>query len=56
MVRSNRYFLSRKHNLLVSPVALSFVTAMIRRNCYVLLNGNKTSVFFYCIPPTLESF
>ena len=47
---------SRKHNLLVSPVSQSFVTAMILRNCYVTLNENKTSAFFHCIPPTLESF
>ena len=45
---------SRKHNLLISPVSQSFVTAMIPRNCYVTLNENKTSAFFNCIPPALD--
>jgi hypothetical protein len=47
---------SKKQQLMLSPVRETFVTAMLLRNCLVCLNENKTSKYFNCVPPSLESY
>jgi DDE superfamily endonuclease len=45
-----------KQQLLRCPVRETFLTCIILRNCYVCLNGNKTSTKFQCQPPQLEEW
>jgi nuclease HARBI1 len=51
-------FLNTKHCLKLMRMNISsyIITAMIIRNAHVTLNGNITSSYFNCRPPTLEDW
>ena len=51
-------YIDFKNNLRLmrSNVILATICAFIFRNAHVCMNGNITSEFFSCVPPTIEDW